>query len=206
MQYIEFRESLKNFTIFSLSDIRRIDNRFFRTRLNEWQNKGFIKKVIKGYYIFSDSKLDENVLFEIANRIYNPSYISFEMALSWHGIIPESVYGITSVSTRRTYSFKTAIAEFTYRQLKPQLFFGYDLVEYSGGKYFKIAVMEKAILDYFYINSFIREEDDFVSIRINKDVFFEKFNEKKLNNFLEKFEHKRLSKKIRSFLGFMKNA
>jgi len=206
MQYIEFRESLKDFTIFSLNDIRRIDNRFFRTRLNEWQNKGFIKKVIKGYYIFSDLKLDENVFFEIANRIYKPSYISFEMALSWHGLIPESVYGITSVSTRKTYKFKTDIAEFTYRQLKPQLFFGYDLVEYSGGKYFKIAVMEKAILDYFYINSFIREEDDFVSIRINKDVFLEKFNEKRLNNFLEKFEQKRLSKRIRSFLGFMKNA
>jgi predicted transcriptional regulator of viral defense system len=105
MQYIEFKDSLKDFTIFSLNDIRRIDNRFFRTRLNEWQNKGFIKKVIKGFYIFSDLELNEKVLFEIANRIYSPSYISFETALFWHGLIPESVYGITSASTRRTYKF-----------------------------------------------------------------------------------------------------
>ncbi len=206
MQYIEFKEKLKDFTIFSLNDIRRIDNRFFRTRLSEWQNKGFIKKVIKGYYIFSDLELDENVFFEIANRIYNPSYISFETALSWHGLIPESVYGITSLSTRRTYKFKTSIAEFTYRKLKPQLFFGYDLVEYRKEKCFKMACVEKAILDYFYINTFIREEDDFAGLRINKDVFFEKFNKKRLSNFIETFGQKRLSNRIKSFLEFVKNA
>ena len=206
MHYIEFKDALKDFTVFSLNDIRRVDNRFFRTRLNEWQNKGFIKKVIKGHYIFSDLELNENVLFEIANRIYSPSYISFETALSWHGLIPESVYGITSVSTRRTYKFKTHIAEFTYRKLKPQLFFGYELVKYRKEKGFKIAYMEKAILDYFYINSFIREEADFASLRINNDVFFEKFNEKRLNNFLETFGQKRLSNRIKSFLEFIKNA
>ena len=69
MQYIEFKESLKDFTIFSLNDIRRIDNLFFRTRLTEWQNKGFIKKVIKGYYIFSDLELNEKVLFEYKSAI-----------------------------------------------------------------------------------------------------------------------------------------
>ena len=206
MHYIEFKDSLKDFTIFSLNDIRRVDNRFFRTRLNEWQNKGFIKKVIKGYYIFADLELNENVLFEIANRIYTPSYISFETALSWHGLIPESVYGITSVSTRRTYTFKTSLAEFSYRKIKPQLFFGYDLVEYRKGKCFKIACMEKTILDYFYSNTFIRRDDDFAGLRINKDVFFEKINEKRLNDFLETFRQKKLSIRIKSFLEFMKNA
>jgi len=72
MQYIELKEALKDFTIFSLNDIKKIDSRFFRSRLNEWQDKGYIKKIIKGYYIFSDLKLNEDVLFEIANRIYNP--------------------------------------------------------------------------------------------------------------------------------------
>ncbi|MBN2373759.1 hypothetical protein JXL19_08230 [bacterium] len=206
MRYTGLRESLRDFTIFSLNDIRGIDNRFFRTRLNEWQDKGFIKKIIKGYYIFSDLKLNENVLFEIANKIYRPSYISFEMAFSWHGLIPESVYGITSVSTRKTYRFKTKIAEFTYRQIKPQLFFGYDLVKYGGGKFFRMAGMEKAILDYFYTHSSLKEAADFEGLRLNRDVFFEKFNEKRLNDFLERFRQNRLSKRIKSFVEFMKNA
>ena len=73
MQYITLKEKLRDFTIFPITEIRKLDTGFHRRRLNEWQDKGYIKKVIKGYYIFSDLKLNENALFEIANRIYGPS-------------------------------------------------------------------------------------------------------------------------------------
>jgi len=205
MQYVELKEALKDFTIFSLNDIKRIDRSFFRTRLNEWQGKGYIKKVIKGYYIFSDLELNENALFEIANKIYKPSYISFETALSFYHLIPESVYGITSASTRRTYKFKTQMAEFSYRTIKPELFFGYELVSYKN-KRFKIASIEKTILDYFYINSHIKKENDFACLRMNKDIFLKQVNEEKVYHFLEKFAQKRLGKRIKSFLEFMQNA
>jgi predicted transcriptional regulator of viral defense system len=122
MRYIDLENLFKDFTIFSLSDIRRIDASFHRRRLNEWQDRGYIKKIIRGYYISSDLEIDEHVLFEIANRIYRPSYISLETALSYYHLIPESVYGISSASTRRTYTFKTPIGEFSYKTIKPQLF------------------------------------------------------------------------------------
>lgn len=205
VQYIELKESLKNFTVFSLTDIRKIDPVFHRRRLSEWQEKGYIKKVIKGYYIFSNLELNENVLFEIANRIYSPSYISFEMAFSYYHLIPESVYGITSASTRRTYKFKTPVAEFTYKTIKQNLFFGYELVKYDD-KYFKIASIEKAVLDYFYINSDVKTRSDFASLRMNQDMFFKQVNKEKLHTFTEKFGNKALAKRIRSFWEFMKNA
>jgi len=202
MQYVQLKESLKDFTVFSLNDIRRIDNTFHRRRLNEWQDKGYIKKVVKRYYIFSDLELNENVLFEIANRIYSPSYISFEMGLFYYHMIPESVYGITSASSRRTYKFKTSIAEFNYKTIKPELFFGYDIIRYDN-KYFKIASPEKAILDYFYINSHLKKESDFASLRINKDMFSEQIGTKRLYAFLKKFGHKTLKNRINSFLEFL---
>ena len=205
MHYIELKETLKDFTIFSLNDIKKIDSRFFRSRLNEWQDKGYIKKIIKGCYIFSDLKLNENVLFEIANRIYSPSYISFEMAFSYYRLIPESVYEITSASTRRTYKFKTPIAEFSYRTISPRLFFGYNLVKYNN-KYFKFASIEKAILDYFYINSNLTKNDNFESLRINKDMFFEQINEKKLHRYLEIFDKNSLTRRIKSFWEFIEHA
>jgi len=205
MQYIELKEALKNWTVFSLADIKKVDSNFYRRRLNEWQDKGYIKKIIKGYYIFSDLELNETVLFEIANRIYSPSYISFEMAFSYYHLIPESVYGITSASTRRTYRFKTPLAEFSYSAIKPQLFFGYNLIKYDD-KYFKIASIEKAILDYLYINSDVKKENDFEGLRINKDMFFKQVDKKRLYEFLEKFAQKTLAKRINSFLGFMENA
>lgn len=204
MQYIKLKEALKHFTVFSINDIKQIDRSFFRARLNEWQDKGYIRKIIRGYYIFSDLVLDENVIFEIANRIYSPSYISFEIALSYYGLIPERIYGITSASTRRTYNFKTPIAEFIYRTITPRLFSGYNLVKYDN-KYFKMASVEKAILDYFYINSNLKDKDDFAGLRINKSIFLKQVNEEKLYKFLEEFGKKTLTKRITAFLEFIKH-
>src|SRR3990167_6547201 len=41
----------------------------------------------------------------IANRLYAPSYISFEYAMSRYGLIPESVYAVTSATSRITRTF-----------------------------------------------------------------------------------------------------
>ena len=127
------------------------------------------------------------------------------MALSYYHLIPESVYTITSVSTRRTYRFKTPLAEFNYRSIKPQLFFGYKLAKY-GNKHFKMASIEKAVLDYFYINPDIRTKNDFASLRINKDEFFKQVNEKKLYELLDKFTQKTLTKRIKAFWELMESA
>ena len=205
MKFLELKSELKDFTIFSLNEIRNIEPDFYRRRLNEWQDKDYIKKIIRGYYIFSDLKFSEEILFKIANRIYSPSYVSLESALSYYHLIPESVYGITSISTRKTYHFRTSIGEFIYRSLKPSLFFGYDLIKFHE-KYSKMACIEKALLDYLYLNPDIETEQDFESLRINKEMFFEKMNEEKLMNFLEKFNQKKLTGRINHFWSYIKNA
>ncbi|MDO9555884.1 MAG: hypothetical protein Q7J40_04840 [Atribacterota bacterium] len=205
MKFLELKSELRDFTIFSLNEIKNIEPGFHRRRLNEWQDKGYIKKVVREYYIFSDLKLSEEILFKIANRIYLPSYISLESALSYYHLIPESVYGITSISTRKTYHFRTSIGEFIYRTLKPPLFFGYDLMKFKE-KYLKMACIEKALLDYFYLHPDIETEQDFESLRINKEMFFEKMNEEKLMNFLEKFNQKKLTGRINRFWSYIKNA
>jgi predicted transcriptional regulator of viral defense system len=205
MRYLELRESLKDFTVFSLNDIRAIDSSFHRRRLNEWQEKGYIRKVIKGYYTFSGLELNEGVLFEIANRIYAPSYISLEMALSYYHLIPESVYGITSVTTRKTYRFKTGVAEFAYRTVKPALFFGFELVRYNS-KVFKIAAIEKAILDYLYLMPHLRTEGDFQSLRLDRDMFFEQVNQERMNEFLALFASKALAGRTSKLWRFLENA
>jgi predicted transcriptional regulator of viral defense system len=202
MNFIQFKDALKDFTVFSFNDIRLIDPNFHRRRLIDWQEKGYIRKVAKGRYIFADLPLDENVLFEIANRLYNPSYISLESALSYYQIIPEATYGITSVSTRRTYSFSTSIGNFYYKTIKPALFFGYEISNYNS-KVFKIATLEKAVLDFFYLHPHLKSERDFISLRFNDEVFTQKFNRKKLQTFLRKFANKTLSERILFFIEFI---
>jgi hypothetical protein len=205
MTYIEFRKILGPFTAFSLDDIRQADPAFDRRRLNEWQEKGYIRKVIKGYYIFSDTPLNEKVLFEIANRIYAPSYVSFEMALAYYGLIPESVYGITSASSRKTSRFETQIGTFTYRTIRPKLYFGFDLLN-NNGKLFRLASPEKAFLDLFYINTKLRDAASFESLRINRESFLKLMNHGKMNRCLNIYGQVSLKSRVSKFWEYIRHA
>jgi predicted transcriptional regulator of viral defense system len=55
-------------------------------------------------------------LYSIASRIYAPSYISLESALSLHGLIPEEVKSITSCVFKRSRSFETPLGIFNYQR------------------------------------------------------------------------------------------
>lgn len=200
MTYLELRDSMKDFTVFSVRDILRVDPAFHRRRLNEWQDKGYIRKVIKGFYVLADRALDEWALFEIANRIYKPSYVSLESALAHYQLIPESVYGVTSISTRRSYRFASPLAEFRYRTVAPRLFFGYDLAA-AGTKRVMIARPEKAVLDFLYLNPRLRSDADYGSLRFDAERFFQLVSEERLRAALARFRHKALLERVERFLS-----
>jgi len=205
MRYVDLRQALNNFVVFSLRDIRILHPSFAGARLNEWQKKGYIKKLLRGYYIFSDLNLNENVLFHIANKIYSPSYVSLEAALSSYGLIPESTYVITSASTRKTYQFKTPIGEFAYRTIRPRMFWGYHLIEWNH-RTFRIATPEKALLDYFYFRPDIKVHDASESLRIDRAAFFERISKEQLLSSLDRFGQKSLTRRVSAFLEFMEHA
>ncbi len=202
MNFVYFKNSLRDFPVFSLADIRAAHGGFDRRRLSEWQKKGYIKKIVKGYYFFSDVDMNEDTLSAIANKIYKPSYISFETAMSHYRLIPESIYMITSASTKRTSLFETPLARFSYRTIKPALFFGYSLLP---GR-IKMAYMEKAILDYFYINPAVQTDDDFASLRINREEMLGRVNKERLADYMQRFSQKRLSKRMEHFLEWLKRS
>ena len=205
MRFTEFQKLLKDFLVFSLSDIYVVEPSFHLRRLNEWQNKGYIKKVVRGYYIFSDRELSEPSLYLIANKIYEPSYISFESALSHYQLIPESVYTITSASSLTTRDFKTAVGFFRYHRVKPELFFGYELSDFNGKRY-KIACPEKALLDYFYIHPDITDRNAFAELRFNTELFHKLVDKRAIKIYSERIGQKRLIKRISDFLEYLEHA
>ena len=202
MQYLDLKTQFKDFIVFSIKDIEKVDLSFHKQRLSEWQKKGYVKKIRQGFYIFSDLQINEKILFIIANRIYEPSYISLEMALSIYGIIPEAVYGITSVTSQNTKSIKTPIGNFSYRHIQPEFMIGYELREY-GGHYYQIAEIEKAVLDYLYFNSKIIDKESFEGMRFNISELKEKLNLEKFNKYLEAFHNKSLARRAKKFLQFI---
>lgn len=205
MRYIEFRKALREFTVFSLADIRQVEPEFHRRRLNEWQEKGHISKLVRGHYMFRDLALDEKALFEIANRIYSPSYVSFEMALAHYGLIPESVYGVTSASTRKTMRFSTTVGDFLYRTIHPRLFFGYDIVA-NGKKAFKMASPEKAFLDLLYIRPELRDEAAFAGMRVDREAFITRMDRARMSAQLERFEQEALRRRVADFWEHISHA
>lgn len=200
------KEKLKKLVVFTQNDIRKHETTFSRENLSEWQKKGYIKKIVKGYYIFSNLEIDESVLFIIANKIYKPSYISFEMALSYYNLIPESVYGITSATTRHTYEFDTYLGQFSYRKIRRNFMFGYSLVKHKN-HVFSIADIEKTIIDYFYIKPYLKSDEDFEGLRIDGNIYSENVKEQKLAKYLSICGSQSLSKRVKRFMRYMgKNA
>jgi predicted transcriptional regulator of viral defense system len=202
MNILAFKEKFKDFVAFNLSDIRKIEATFDLRRLNEWQAKGYIKMLRRGHYVFSGLEINDPVLFLLANKIYAPSYVSLEMALAYYNLIPEAVYGITSVASRKTNYFKTDFGEFIYRHIKPQLMFGYKLIGYQG-KIFKLAEPEKAVLDFFYLNTHIEAKEDFEGLRFNSEEFVENSDKNKFKDYLSAFENKKLAQRVNTFLRYI---
>lgn len=205
MNYHTFRKELRNFPIFSLSDIKKLDEKVYHHRLIEWRKKGYVDRIANGLYKFREVELNDQRLYYIANRMFDPSYVSLTTALSYHGFIPESVYRITSVTTRKTASFTSKYATFEYRMIKRNLMFGYVLLEKNQIR-IKMAEPEKAILDFFYLNSHIDSPDAISELRLNIERWNELIDRNKFLHYLHVFQNKRLSKRIHLLLNWIDHA
>ena len=83
----------------------------------------------------------------LAASIHGPSYISFETALSFHGLIPEAVYEITSATLKRPHEFENQFGRFRFRRVPQKAFpIGIERVVESGIP-FLIASPTKAVCD-----------------------------------------------------------
>ena len=69
-----------------------------------------------------------------------------------------------------------------------------------------IAEPEKAILDFFYNNPGIDNQNSFYELRINKDSFSEKVDVKKLNGYLKLYKNQALEQRIKKFIEFITHA
>jgi len=204
MTFTEFQNRLSGYPVFSLQDVRKVFSNFSYRQIDRFAKKGYLKKIKHGFYCFGAQNLDKNFLFYVANKIYSPSYVSMEIALKYYGLIPEEIFQITSVGTKKTANFETSIGNFSYKSVKPSLYFGYRLTEFGKQKIL-LADPEKALLDYLYINSNLKTCDDFLGMRINSDEFKLQINLEKLQKYLAVFSNKQLSKRTNTFLTTMRN-
>lgn len=128
---------------------------------------GLFIRLRRGLYALkTDPPIDE----EIANVLYKPSYLSFEYAMNRYGIIPESVYSLTSATTNPTRLFTVGNIGYAYYTIKKETYTGYYL-DISGDRKVLIAEPEKALADYLYFVALGQRSwnDRFDVSKLNKD-------------------------------------
>ena len=203
MRFRDFQLFAKDLPAFNLNDVRKYDPDFHRQQLSDWLERGYIQVLAGGFYMFADIQVDEGYLFMLANRIYEPSYISRESALAYHLIIPESVLGVTSVSSRKTRQFDSNWGRFSYRSIKPTLMFGYRVIEQDTKIKYKIARPEKAILDYLYWNKKAESHDDFAGLRWNRQELSGLVNNPLFMKYLKIFDNKALESRVAILMEYI---
>ena len=144
-------------------------------KINNECKKGNLVKIKRGLYT-DDLYNDKEV---IANICYNPSYISFEYALSYYGVIPEIVSTFTSATFGKKNNKIYHMKDFTfdYRSVPNEVFpMGILIMKNSKDISYKIASKEKALCDLLYSKYPVRSIKDlktllFEDMRIDENEF-----------------------------------
>lgn len=195
MYFLHFQKLMRDYPIFTKQDIRMI---FFGENLHTvskqlslWTAQKKIIKLKNGVYALSKDYAKEAVSPEvIAAKLYSPSYISLEYALSLYALIPEAAFEVTSVTTKTTRVFHTEFGVFRYRKIKTSSFFGFSTKQ-QGNLPYDMASPEKALIDFLYLNGrrFTPEFQTWEDMRLQN---FHNLNFRLLTQYAQKINQKKL--------------
>ena len=169
-----------------------ITNDMAKYKLNNYSNKnnkisreikkGKLFKIITGLY-----ETDPNTPgYLLASSIYGPSYISFDFALSYYGLIPERVSTITcaTFNKKKRKQYNTKFGVFTYKDVPSSAYPEEILLKQENNYSYQIATKEKALCDKLYSLKPLKNISNlenmlFNDLRIDIDEF-KKINIKKI--------------------------
>jgi len=171
-------------TIFSTKDVALLwgekSEAAARVRLSYYVRTGKLIRVHRGLYA-KDKNYDK---FELATKIYTPSYISFETVLAKAGIVFQ-FYGQIFVASYVTREITTDDQTYSYKRVRDSILTNRIGVEAKDNYY--IASPERAFLDVVYSN---------------KDYHFDNLsplNWERVFEILPIYENKNMEKKVKRY-------
>lgn len=175
MQFSKIREKLSPFLIFNKNTLRAFEKReeSVNAGVKYWMKNGKIVQLKKGTYLLNDrweKEIQKDLYLEyIANKLLEPSYLSFEYVLAKYQILSEPVSALTSATVKSSREFSNALGSFRYYTLAPNLFCGYAAKEESDFPVCE-ASKGKALFDFLYIR-FLKQKpiaaEEVENLRIN---------------------------------------
>ena len=178
MRTIDVLRILQRFNkrIYSFSDLKKLlnieDDDSLYVKISRLVESGLLKRIKKGVYYLEGREPDS---FEIANVLYEPSYLSLETALNYYGILVQTPYIIFSITTKRAKKFIFNNIEYHYLQINKKYFKGY-----RKEKDFLIATPEKALVDTLYFMALGKTEVDIDELNlelVDKNILKSYINE-----------------------------
>lgn len=143
-------------------------------KIGRMVKKGDLFQLTKGLY---EDNPNASGLY-LASSIYGPSYVSFNTALAYHGMIPEAVYDITSATCekKKKKTYTNHFGTFTYRDVPTEVFCHGIVILEQNNYVLMIASPEKALCDKLYEMPLARNQKDleqilFDEMRLDMSIF-----------------------------------
>ncbi|PUE63800.1 type IV toxin-antitoxin system AbiEi family antitoxin domain-containing protein [Arcobacter caeni] len=177
-------------------------------KINKLKKEGLLQTLKRGLYLHKSPFVSTNISKEIiANTLLSPSYISFDYALYFHGLIPESVFDVTSATTKRSKSFNTDVGFFSFKEISKELYqIGLKIESTKNGN-FIIATKEKALCDKVYYTKNIQITSKKSMIEFLQDdlrIDMDELENCDMNIFIKYYEISK-SKKIKLLMEIIKD-
>jgi predicted transcriptional regulator of viral defense system len=165
---------------------------YLQRQLSRWVSLGYLKQLRRQHYVLAAPyQKTQPHPFLIANRMVRASYISGESALSFHGLIPEYVPAITSVTTQRPARWTNSYGQFLFQHIKVSSFFGYERVELGQRQSAFVATPEKALLDLVHLRRGADAQGYLQELRLQH---FDKIDFKELDHYVERLTSPKLTR------------
>lgn len=195
MNFIMFRLSFIEVGCVNAHQINAQFPGFNPNNLTRWVKQGLLVKLRQGYYSFPELRGHSDFAFYLSNRIYKPSYISLHSVLAFYGIIPEAVTQITAVTSLKTAEFQNDFGAYTYKKVREDLFFGYELKPF-GDKSILFAHPEKALLDLLYLFPFYDSSENLEDLRLDEYYITNEFDWSRFDEYTTRFGSKALTRRV----------
>ncbi len=158
-----------NKLVLSIEDLAKnlsINFESAKVTATRYLKRGLLIRIKRNLYITPEkfNSLKEINLFQLANLIQTPSYISLVSALSYYNISTQQLQRVVeSVAQKRSKSVKVKDVEFRYFLVKKNYYNGFSLE-----RNIFIASPEKALADIIYLSSLGKYSCDFAAIDFSK--------------------------------------
>jgi predicted transcriptional regulator of viral defense system len=173
-------------TVFTFKDISLIwaetDRNLIKRRINYYVKTGKLYSIRKGLYA-KDRNYNK---FELATKIYIPSYISFETVLAQAGVIFQ-FYPQIFVASYLTREIEVDGQKYSFRKIKDIILTNHRGLEFKENYW--VASPERAFLDLLYLNNNYHFDN------------LDPLNKEKIFEILPIYKNKALEKRVKEIYG-----